>query len=360
MDHQQFTSILARFDELEARLGDPAVLADREQYLAVVKEHAGLGPVVEAILRFRQKQRELEENLQLLQAEDDEELRDLLKEEVREAKTLLPRLEEELQILLLPKDPRDARNVFVEIRGGAGGEEAALFGEVLFRMYQAYAAQRGYQLEIMDWGETELGGLKEAVFALRGADVYSRMKFESGVHRVQRVPVTESGGRIHTSTVTVAVLPEVDEVEIEIHPGDVLVDTYRASGAGGQHVNKTDSAIRLTHVPTGIVVTCQDERSQHKNRERAYSVLRAKLFELEESKRSAGIAEARRDQVGTGERSERIRTYNYPQGRVTDHRIGLTLYKLEDVLAGDLDLLLEPLIREEQTRRLAEGKSFQQ
>lgn len=356
MNKEQLQAVTHRYEEITANLGAPDVLQDRERYFDLVKEHASLTPLAEAIAKYFRMEEELEQNLELLQDTKDEEFRSLLKEEIRDLKQQLPVLEEELQILLLPKDPRDEKDVYLEIRGGAGGEESALFAEVLFRMYQNYAANRGYKLEIVDWNETELGGLKEVVCLIQGDGVFSRLKHESGVHRVQRVPVTESGGRIHTSTVTVAVLPEADNVDVEINPNDLEIDTYRASGAGGQHVNKTDSAIRITHKPTGIVVTCQDQRSQYKNKDRAMAILRSKLVEAEENKRSQGIAENRKNQVGTGDRSERIRTYNYQQGRVTDHRIGLTLYKIDEVLGGNLDLLVEPLIHAERTQLLAEGE----
>lgn len=356
MNKEQLQAVTHRYEEITANLGAPGVLQDRERYFDLVKEHASLTPLAEAIAKYFRMEEELEQNLELLQDTKDEEFRSLLKEEIRDLKQQLPVLEEELQILLLPKDPRDEKDVYLEIRGGAGGEESALFAEVLFRMYQNYAANRGYKLEIVDWNETELGGLKEVVCLIQGDGVFSRLKHESGVHRVQRVPVTESGGRIHTSTVTVAVLPEADNVDVEINPNDLEIDTYRASGAGGQHVNKTDSAIRITHKPTGIVVTCQDQRSQYKNKDRAMAILRSKLVEAEENKRSQGIAENRKNQVGTGDRSERIRTYNYQQGRVTDHRIGLTLYKIDEVLGGNLDLLVEPLIHAERTQLLAEGE----
>ncbi|HPL08436.1 MAG TPA: peptide chain release factor 1, partial [Clostridia bacterium] len=283
---------------------------------------------------------------------DDADFKQLLQEELAQLEEKKPALEQQLKILLLPVDPNDTKNVIIEIRGGAGGDEAALFAADLLRMYTMYAEAKKWKTEILDLNEIGIGGIKEVVFSITGQGAYSRFKYESGVHRVQRVPETESQGRIHTSTVTVAVLPEAEEVDVEINMNDVQIDTYRSSGAGGQHVNKTDSAIRLTHIPTGIVVACQDERSQHKNREKAFKILRSKLYEIAQETQDKEIAESRKSQVGTGDRSERIRTYNFPQGRVTDHRIGLTLYKIEAVMNGDLDELMDALITEDQARKL--------
>lgn len=351
--------IKARFEELQTEMGNPDVFADQERYLSIVKEAADLTELVETYSLYENCLESLLENRELLEStpSSESEMTSLIRDEIQEAQEEEARLEAKLIELLQPKDPRDERNVIIEIRGGAGGDEAALFAAELFQMYSSYADRRGFGLEMVDLSETEIGGYKEVVFILSGKGAYSRLKYESGVHRVQRVPVTESGGRIHTSTVTVAVMPEVDEVDIVINPKDLQIDTYRASGAGGQHVNKTSSAIRITHLPSGLVVTCQDQRSQYKNKDKAMSVLRARLLEMEEEKRSSSIAGERKSQVGTGDRSERIRTYNYPQGRVTDHRIGLTLYKLEEVLNGDIDAFVEALTAAARTQQLAKGGS---
>ena len=316
-----------RYLDLEAKISDPEVIADQTNWLKATKAHAKLEPIVTAYREYRDMIKARDEAEELLAAGDDEELVEMAKEELKELKPQIEEYEEKLTILLLPSDPNDDKNVIVEIRGGAGGDEAALFAGVLFRMYLRYAETRGWRVEVMDSNPTELGGFKEVVFQISGDSVYSRMKFESGVHRVQRVPETESQGRVHTSTVTVAVLPEA---------ADLRVDTYRAGGAGGQYVNKTESAVRITHIPTGIVAQCQDEKSQLKNREKCMRVLRARILEQAQEEQRAATAEDRKSQVGTGDRSERIRTYNYPQGRVTDHRIGLTLHKLDSIVNGDL------------------------
>ncbi|WAB97374.1 MULTISPECIES: peptide chain release factor 1 [Pseudomonas] len=342
-----------RFEELTALLGDAEVISDQTRFRAYSREYAEVEPVIGAYKEWRKVQDDLE-GAQALLKDADPDMREMAVEEVREAKEQLLGLESQLQRMLLPKDPNDGRNVFLEIRAGTGGDEAAIFSGDLFRMYSRYAERRGWRLEILSENEGEHGGYKEIIARVEGDSVYGKLKFESGAHRVQRVPETESQGRIHTSACTVAVLPEPDEqVAIEINPADLRVDTYRASGAGGQHVNKTDSAIRITHLPTGIVVECQEERSQHKNRARAMSWLSAKLNDMQTSAAQNAIASERKLLVGSGDRSERIRTYNYPQGRVTDHRINLTLYSLDDILAGGVDAVIEPLLAEYQADQLA-------
>lgn len=344
-----------RYEELGRRLYDPSVAADPDAFRDLMKESKGIEPIVLAFRSYKKTFADEESAKAVLEEEPDGDLRALAQEELEAARADRERLTDELKILLLPKDPNDERNVIVEIRGGAGGEEAALFSSVLFRMYGMYAQRRNWQVEIMNANETELGGYKEISFMITGEGAYSRLKYESGVHRVQRVPETEQQGRIHTSTATVAVLPEVDDVEIELDPKDLKIDTYRSSGAGGQHINKTSSAIRVTHLPTGLVVECQDERSQYKNKDRALKILRSRLYEMKQREQDSRVAAERRSQVGTGDRSERIRTYNYPQGRVTDHRIGLTLYRLEAVLDGDLDEIIDSLIAADRTEQLAEN-----
>ncbi|MCD7872468.1 MAG: peptide chain release factor 1, partial [Clostridiales bacterium] len=331
----------------------PEVIADIEQYTRIMKELKRLAPVVE---KFREYKKAIESNNEckamIEEGGMDSDFAEMVKEEFEQSRNDIDRISEELKILLLPRDPNDDKNVIIEIRGGAGGEESALFAGVLFRMYSMYAESKGFKTEILTANETGLGGYKEISFSIEGDGAYSRFKFESGVHRVQRVPETESQGRIHTSTVTVAVLPEAEEVDFELNEKDLQIDTFRSSGAGGQHINKTSSAIRITHIPTGTVVECQDERSQHKNKEKALKVLRARLYDAEKAKHDAQIAGERKAQVGTGDRSERIRTYNYPQGRVSDHRIGLTLYKLEQILNGDLDELIDALITADTAEKL--------
>ncbi|MEJ2480673.1 MAG: peptide chain release factor 1 [Acidihalobacter sp.] len=346
-------ALVERHAEISALLADPEIIGDQERFRRLSIEYAQLEPLVADYGRYRGARDDLAAAQGMLE-EGDAELRELAREEIDDAEARTEALEAELKRHLIPVDPNDTRNCFLEIRAGTGGDEAALFAGDLFRMYARYAEQRGWRIEILSESEGEHGGYKELIARIVGQGVYSRLKFESGAHRVQRVPATESQGRIHTSAATVAVMPEVDEVEAQdINPADLRIDTFRASGAGGQHVNKTDSAIRITHLPSGIVVECQDERSQHKNRARAMSLLAARLLEAERGKQAAEQAATRKSLVGSGDRSERIRTYNFPQGRVTDHRINLTLYKLDDIMAGQLDELIEPLISEHQADQLA-------
>lgn len=343
----------AKYNDISERLTDPAVISDNDRYKKLMREHKQLTPIIDKFHKYEAAKANFDEAKALL---DDggleKDFKEMVEEQMLESKDIIDRVSDEIKILLLPRDPNDDKNVIIEIRGGAGGEEAALFAATLMRMYSMYAESKGWKTEIINENPTELGGYKEVSFMIEGDGAYSRLKFESGVHRVQRVPDTESQGRIHTSTVTVAVLPEVDDVEIEINPADLQVDTYRASGAGGQHVNKTESAIRITHLPTGLVVECQDERSQHKNRDKAMKVLRSRLYEQAQKEQTDKIASERKSQVGTGDRSERIRTYNYPQGRVSDHRIGLTLYHLEQILNGSVDEIFDALITADQAEKL--------
>lgn len=351
---EKLNEIEQRYREIAEKLSDPEIISDQAAYTKLSREHKRLTPIVETFGCLKSFTARFEEAKELLQS-GDAELKELAEAEYKESREGIKEAEQALKVLLLPHDPNDDKNVIVEIRGGAGGEEAALFAAALYRMFTMYAERRGFKSEVLSLNETGLGGIKEIAFNITGEGAFSRYKFESGVHRVQRVPETESGGRIHTSTVTVAVLPEAEEVDFAINPTDLQVDTYRSSGAGGQHVNKTESAIRITHLPTGMVVECQDERSQHKNREKAMKVLRSRLLDMEMAKQAAQIADERKSQVGTGDRSERIRTYNYPQGRVTDHRIGLTLYKLEQILNGDMDELVDALTTHEQAEKLKAG-----
>ena len=341
-----------KYEELEQKMSSPEFYNDPVAVGKLSREQKELAPIVEAYREYARLEKNAAEALELMNSESDPELREMAQEEYKSAGEAMDELRERLKILLLPKDPNDSRNVIVEIRGGAGGDEAALFAGSLYRMYSMYAEKRGWKTEITNLNETELGGIKEVVFIIEGEGAFSRLKFESGVHRVQRVPDTETSGRIHTSTVTVAVLPEAEDVELEINPGDLQIDTYRSSGAGGQHVNKTESAIRITHLPTGLVVECQDERSQYKNKDRAMKILRSKLYEMEQEKQNAEIAAQRKSQVGTGMRNERIRTYNFPQGRVTDHRIGLTLYKIDNIMNGDIDEIVDALVTADQAEKL--------
>ena len=345
-----------KYRELESLISDPAVLTDMPKWQKLSREHAQLAPVVEKYREYKKVREGLAEAKAIFDDNPDADMRRLAEDEIAELRPRLEALERELPILLLPKDPNDAKNVIVEIRGGVGGEEAALFAGDLFRMYARYAERRGWRVDVIDKNATEIGGFKEISFSVDGAGAYSFLKYESGTHRVQRVPVTESSGRIHTSAVTVAVLPEAEEVEVEIAPADLRIDTYCASGAGGQYVNRTETAIRITHLPTGIVVQCQDEKSQLKNKEKAMRVLRARILEAAREEQAATVAADRKSQVGSGDRSERIRTYNFPQGRVTDHRIGLTLHKLAAVLDGDLDELLAALITADQAEKLRQAQ----
>lgn len=345
-----------KYLELENRISDPSVIANMAEWQKHTKTHAKMTPVVAKFREYKKVQQGLSDALEMLDDKLDHDFRQMVTAELAELKEKNERLSEELRILLLPKDPNDDKSVIVEIRGGAGGDEAALFAGDLFRMYTRYAENQGWRTEILDANAPDLGGFKEVIFTIDGEGAYSRLKFESGVHRVQRVPTTESGGRIHTSTVTVAVLPEAEEVDVVVNPNDLRIDTYCASGAGGQHVNKTESAVRIVHLPTGIVVQCQDEKSQMKNKDKAMRVLRAKILEKAEEEHRAELAQTRKSQVGTGDRSERIRTYNFPQGRVTDHRIGLTLHKLDFVLNGDIDEIINALITTDQSQRMQQGE----
>ena len=348
-------AIEEHYVRLEERLASPDIYDDPKEAAALLKEQKELTPVVDATRRYQKLLDDAAGTRELLDGPLDPEMRELAQTEYDELKEQIAAAEEEIRILLLPKDPNDEKNVIMEIRGGAGGEEAALFAASLYRMYSMYAEARRWKIEVVNLNETELGGIKEISFLVEGQGAWSRMKFESGVHRVQRVPDTETQGRIHTSTVTVAVLPEAEEVEVEVDPKDLQIDTFRSSGAGGQHINKTESAIRITHLPTGLVVECQDERSQYKNKDKAMKILRSKLYEQEQQRQSSEIAAQRRSQVGTGDRSERIRTYNFPQGRVTDHRIGLTLYKIDAIMNGDLDEVIDALITADQAEKLKAG-----
>lgn len=346
-------SVNERYEEINNQILDPNIISDTQKYTQLMKESKKLFPIVEKYKEYYVAKKDFDEAREILNdSETSLDLKEIAQEQFEFSKNLIEKISEDLKILLLPQDDNDDKNVIVEIRGGAGGDEAALFAHSLYRMYTMYAESKRWKFEILSSNITELGGVKEISFLINGAGAYSKLKFESGVHRVQRVPETETSGRIHTSTVTVAVLPEVEDVEININPSDLSIDTFRASGAGGQHINKTESAIRITHIPTGTIVECQDERSQHKNKERAMKILRSRLYEKKLQEQNEKIASERKLQVGTGDRSERIRTYNFPQGRVTDHRIGLTLYKIDNIMNGDLDELLEALITFDRAEKL--------
>jgi peptide chain release factor 1 len=335
--------IETRFEELETALSQPEIIRDQKRYQKHLKEHGRLAPIINTYRHYKSVQDEIDQNRPLLE-DPDAEMRTLAKEEIETLQSEISELEQDLKRLLVPKDPYDEKNIILEIRAGTGGDEAALFAADLFKMYGRYAEERGWKTEILSQSSTGIGGFKEIIILIEGQDVYSRLKHDSGIHRVQRVPETETQGRIHTSAVTVAVLPEAEAVDVEIQPDDLRIDVYRSSGHGGQHVNVTDSAVRITHLPTGLVVTCQDEKSQHKNKAKAMKVLRSRLLDMERAEQQSKISEARRNMVGSGDRSEKIRTYNFPQGRISDHRIGLTLYKLDGILAGQLDLILDPLM----------------
>ena len=345
--------ILVRYREIEEEMLNPGIMNDQNRYRKLMKERSDLTDIAEKYMEYKATQSSMEESLTMLEEESDEEIRELAKEELNNCKASIAKIEEELKVLLLPKDPNDDKNVIVEIRGGAGGDEAALFAAELYRMYVMYAERNRWKIDMMNLNENGIGGFKEVIFMINGKGAYSKLKYESGVHRVQRVPVTESGGRIHTSTATVAIMPEAEEVDVELDLNDCKFDVFRSSGNGGQCVNTTDSAVRLTHIPTGIVISCQDEKSQLKNKDKAIKILRSRLYELELEKAQSAEAEARKSQVGTGDRSEKIRTYNFPQGRVTDHRIKLTVHQLDQVMNGDLVEIIDSLIAADQAAKLA-------
>ena len=351
---EKLKGIKEKFDNLTREIADPQIIADTKTWQKKVKEHSSLQPLMEEYENYEKLSKDYEDAKSLIETVSDAEMKSMLKEECEELKDKLSKSEEQLKILLLPKDENDTKNVILEIRGGAGGEESSLFAHSLLRMYQMYCDSHKFKMEIMNIEETELGGIKEVQAMIKGKNAYARFKYESGVHRVQRVPETESQGRVHTSTATVAILPEMEDADVEINDKDIRIDLFRSSGAGGQHINKTESAIRITHFPTGIVVSCQDERSQTQNKEKAFAMLRAKVYDYYQQQKEAEYKQNRKSQVGTGDRSERIRTYNFPQGRVTDHRIGLSLYNIEDFMNGDLDEMIDALTLADQQRKLSE------
>ncbi len=347
--------LVKKFEDIGLQISDPEVIADQDVWRKLMKEHSDLTPIIEKYKEYKDTLAEIDDALTMLDDHLDDDFKELVKEELAQNKHNVEQLEDDLRLLLLPKDPNDDKNVIVEVRGGAGGDEAALFAADIFRMYSRYAERNHWKVETMSLNESGIGGFKEAIFMIQGQGAYSKLKYESGVHRVQRIPTTESGGRIHTSTVTVAILPEAEDVDVVIGVNDVRVDVFRSSGNGGQSVNTTDSAVRLTHIPTGLIISCQDEKSQHKNKDKAFKVLRARLYELEQSKQQAELAAEKKSQVGTGDRSERIRTYNFPQGRVTDHRVGLTLHKLDSVLDGEIEEFIQTLTTVDQTEKLQQS-----
>ncbi|MBQ7658274.1 MAG: peptide chain release factor 1 [Butyrivibrio sp.] len=348
--------IIRRYEDITMMLGDPSVVSDQAKFRSLMKEQKSLEALVECYKQYKETKQTIEDSLMLLDEESDPEMKEMLRQELSDAKDRIPELEEKLRILLLPKDPNDEKNVIVEIRAGVGGDEAALFAADMFRLYTRYAERRAWKIETLSVEDIGIGGIKTVSFMIKGDGAYSRLKFESGVHRVQRIPSTESGGRIHTSAITVAIMPEVEDVEVEIDMNDCKFDVFRASGNGGQCVNTTDSAVRLTHLPTGIVISCQDEKSQQQNKAKALKVLRAKLYEMEQERKHNDEAQLRKSQVGSGDRSEKIRTYNFHQGRVTDHRIGLTLYKIDQIMDGDLDEIIDSLIAADQAEKLASSQ----